>query len=167
MKRFSMLLAAGLITSVLAACATAPTPTTPTTGGIVSTLPAQTPEQVAAAKIAALVKKVNQQCGVVQPFLLSLSSAQSQLDDTALGYVATASKYTAEACSAAAAYAASPTGAATFNLASVQDALNMGVPALVKAVDASTTMTKQQKATAEILIAAAQLALAEAVANAQ
>src|SRR5258708_1739397 len=107
MKRLFMLLAAGLVASVLTACATAPAPTTPTTGGVVSTVPAQTPEQVAAAKIAALVKKVTQQCGVVQPFLLSLSSVQSQLSDTALGYVATASKYTAEACSAAAAYAAS------------------------------------------------------------
>lgn len=167
MKRFVMLLAAGFVTSVLAACATPPATTSAPDGGVVSTLPAQTPEQVAAAKITALVQSVNKQCGVVQPFLLSLSSAQSQLNDTALGYVATASKYTAEACSAAAAYVASAPGTTTFNLASVQDALNMGVPALVQAVDASTTMTKQQKATAEILITAAQLALAEAVANAQ
>ena len=150
-----MLLAAGLAVSAFAGCAITPA------------VPGQTPEQAAAAKIATLVKKVNQQCGVVQPFLLSLSSAQSQLDDTALGYIATASKYTAEACSAAASYAEAPAGATTFSLASVQGALNMGVPALVKAVDASTTMTKQQKATAEILISAAQLTLAEAVANAQ
>lgn len=166
MKRFSMLLAAGLVTSVLAACATSPTTAPASDGAVVSTLPTQTPEQVAATKIAALAQSVNKQCGVVQPFLLSLSSAQSQLNDTALGYVATASKYTATACSAAAAYAASA-GTAPFDLASVQDALNLGVPALVQAVDASTTMSKQQKATAEILITAAQLALAEAVANAQ
>ncbi|MDB5985156.1 MAG: hypothetical protein JWR16_209 [Nevskia sp.] len=166
MKSIAIILAC-FVTLMLGACATAPATTTPATGGVVATLPALTPEQIATAKIAALVKKVNQQCGVVQPFLLSLSSAQSQLNDTALGYVATASKYTAEACSAAAAYMAAPAGAPTFNLASVQDALNLGVPALVKAVDSSTTMTKQQKATAEILISAAQLALAEAVANAQ
>jgi hypothetical protein len=126
-----------------------------------------TPEQIATQKVIVLATKVSKQCTVIQPFLLSLSAAQSQLSDQAITYVVTASKYTAQGCSAAVAYLASPSGTGTLSLAEVSTMVNSGVPALIKAVDASSTMNKDEKAAAEIAITAAQLAISTALANAQ
>jgi hypothetical protein len=131
------------VTSVLAACATPATP---------------------AQAVAALQSQVVKQCTIVQPFIVSMQAMQPQLSADAQTQLAAASTDIAKVC----AFASAPASATpvTFSLADVSTLVNSAFPSLIKIVDGST-LSAQEKSTAEIAITAAQLGVSMALANAQ
>lgn len=145
MKRFVMLLAAGIAALFLSACATVST---------------QTAEQAAAN----LQKQVKKQCIVVQPFLSSMTAMQSQLSPDAIEKLAGVSTEVSKVCAFADSTASGV--AVSFSLADVQTFANEAIPSLIKVIDASA-LDQGQKTAAELAVTAAQVALATAIANAE
>lgn len=145
MKRFFMLLAAGLVALALSACST------------VTTVPA-------VDALANLQKQVVRQCTVVQPFMSSMLAMQSQLSADAIAKLTDASAQVSKVCAFAS--TSPPNATATFSLDDVQALVNQAIPQLIKIVDTSP-LDQSQKTAAEIAITAAQVALATTIAGAQ
>jgi hypothetical protein len=134
MKMIAVVLAC-LVTSFLSACATPAT--------------TQTPAQI----LANFHTQVTKACAVAQPTLLSLQAMSSQLTVAQQADLAKASEVITTVCSA-------PTPAIT----SVQDLVNVAVPAAIKIIAASP-MKDADKTTAEIALTAASIAVSAALAQ--
>lgn len=134
MKMIAVVLAC-LVTSFLSACA--------------STGTTQTPAQILANFHVQVVKA----CAVAQPTLLSLQAMSAQLTTDQQADLAKASEVITMVCSA-------PTPAIT----SVQDLVNVAVPAAIKIIAASS-MKDADKTTAEIALTAASIAVSAALAQ--
>lgn len=142
-----MLLAAGLVLSIVFAGCAAP-----------SAAP-QTPAQL----VATVQVKAQKVCTVSAPFLASMSAMKSQLSVDAQGYLATASDKVGAACTTLENASSSP-AVPPISTANISALVNDGVPALIKVIDASGWDQKTKDA-AEIALTAAQLAVSSALAN--
>ncbi|WP_433693188.1 hypothetical protein [Paraburkholderia phenoliruptrix] len=147
MKKQVAAFAAGILLLALSAC-----------GALAPTAPAS---QNAAQVIATVQLKAQKVCTVSVPFLNSMTSMKSQLSVDAQGYLAVASDKVNAACDVVANAGASGAAMSTDKIAAL---VNDGVPALLKAIDASN-LDKDAKAAAEIAITAAQLAVSNALAD--
>jgi hypothetical protein len=149
MKMIAVVLAC-LVTSLLSACATPAAPGAPVS-------PAAT-LATAQATLTAVTAKISNQCIVVKPFLSSMvimnAGNQAALDDLTV-----ASNDIGKVCNLAAAI---PTAQSSFTVADLSNAVNAGVPALLRAIGAST-LPQDQKTLAQLAVTAAQLALSEAL----
>lgn len=134
MKLIAVVLACA-VTSFLSACASPGT--------------TQTPAQI----LASFQTQVTKACAVAQPTLLSLQAMSAQLTVEQQADLARASKVITMVCSA-------PTPAIT----SVQDLVNVAVPAAIKIIAASS-MKDADKTTAEIALTAASIAVSAALAQ--
>lgn len=134
MKMIAVVLAC-LVTSFLSACA--------------STGATQTPAQI----LANFQTQVTKACAVASPTLLSLQAMSSQLTVGQQTDLAKASEVVTAVCSA-------PAPA----INSVQDFVNVAVPAAIKIIAASP-MKDADKTTAEIALTAASIAVSAALAQ--
>ena len=107
----------------------------------------QSPTQVAADVHAQVVKA----CAVIQPTMASLAAMQAQLPADVLADMAKAQPIVSAVCSVPA-----------VQIASVQDLVNVAFPAAIKIVAASP-MKDADKATAEIALTAANVAVSAAL----
>lgn len=103
--------------------------------------------------LAQLTAQVKTQCAVVQPFIVSMQAAQSQLNADAQADLAVVQAKVTQVCSVVTADAST-----TVTTPSIQDMVTAGFPALIKVVDASN-LSQSDKGKIELAIAAAQAAV--------
>ncbi|VWC89618.1 hypothetical protein BLA17378_04476 [Burkholderia aenigmatica] len=104
------------------------------------------------SQVLANVKtQVVKACAVATPTLVSLEAMSPQMTTSQVADLDKASQVIGQACSAT-----------SINIASVQDFVNVAIPAAIRVISASS-LSEQDKTTAEIALTAASVAVSAAL----